>query len=344
MLLSLLLIAAVSVLLSGHFGIQFDQLATKSSEIQGLSAFLTLLFATAAAIGGAVATLRLANLGLSISEQQDARESIRFLEDRAREAIELYSRVIISASDVFAAGVRLDLSLPQFKPEEVAAQLQASVPDGVRAEYDNLSDHFSSLAENLRALARNDFAAYVVTQKGKGFHGELHEICTRLKQLGIPETEIDLRIHDLVDIAALLDVAAARLKEGRWSSVITARLTTNAAGIGKFARNYDNRNVRSFFFVGNILFARVEEGSGGLRFVASFGSAILRDLVLLQPNGCEIRNAQAARYSSIWPGTKGLIIEFDPANVLARTLASAIAEGEKLGRQMGSLYLLEAKA
>ncbi|WP_410508913.1 hypothetical protein RSJ42_01145 [Methanosarcina hadiensis] len=95
------------------FIILYYYLETSSSinmlnKVQALTSFLSLLFGSAAAIGGAIATIQAASLGLEISKAQELRDSTAFLEERASNSIKLFSNLLVSISALYPYGISLE--------------------------------------------------------------------------------------------------------------------------------------------------------------------------------------------------------------------------------------------
>src|SRR5687767_10039600 len=63
-----------------------------------LAAVLAVILGTGASVAGAVATVRLADLGLRISQRQALREAKDFTEARVNEQIEIFSALAIAIS------------------------------------------------------------------------------------------------------------------------------------------------------------------------------------------------------------------------------------------------------
>ena len=122
--------------------------------------------------------------------------------------------------------------------------------------------------------------------------------------------------------------------------VVSARVFANSSDIDIFGLKYSNAAVRSLFFTGDLIFAMSEAAPSGRIFIASFGAAIIHDVVTIMPTGEEVANCLRSRYPTLWTADKIPKIEFDPRNIASRSLQTAFADADNVG----DLYLLVAKS
>ncbi len=305
-------------------------------QVQALTALFGLFVGSAASIGGAVATLQLASLGLEISKRQEMRDDTAFIDEKASNAIKLYSELLVSIGSVFSSGVIVDMKIPSLEKEGLLEKFEEKVSEELKLEMLQLSEKVVQLIDALNNILKDDFSHYCIQQQASSFEGKLSHISRGLIDLGMHPSEVTVSISNLSDIVALLEVASRRIDDGKLGDLVQARLFANSSNIGLFNIPYDHRNVRSFFFLGNIIFARSEtESPSGKLFIASYGAAILHDLIKIIPDGTAISESLSARYPLLHQVNKHQIY-FEPANVTSRNLLSAIAEAEKIG----DLYLL----
>jgi hypothetical protein len=100
--------------------------------------------------------------------------------------------------------------------------------------------------------------------------------------------EATLSLANPLEIIALLEICRRRLKAGNLEDIFTALFAANASG--------GNRVVRSLFFLGNLVFHRMDKFPGNDLYIASYGAAIIRDLTLAIPDGVFIRAVLKDRY------------------------------------------------
>ena len=77
------------------------------SEVEALAAVFALIFGTAAVAGGAIATIKVASLGIEIYERQEYLEKTQFVETRVKPSIDRYSNLVLALSDTHAAAIAL---------------------------------------------------------------------------------------------------------------------------------------------------------------------------------------------------------------------------------------------
>ena len=86
-------------------------------------------------------------------------------------------------------------------------------------------------------------------------------------------------MNKLTDVVDVLDVVQTKLQNPTMAHLIRARLATN---VGK-GLEYDNANIRSFFYMGNLILNEVTPN-----YVNNVGAAILHDLFMVLPDDCKM--------------------------------------------------------
>jgi hypothetical protein len=332
-LLTFLFIVFFSIFVHSGTGNPLDP----PDKVQALAALLALVFGSAAAVGGAIATIQVASLGLEISKRQELRDSTAFLDERASNSINLFSNLLVSVNEVFSSGVIVDLKIPHLESEGLIERFREQASNELKNEMIQLSEKLVNLVGAINNILRDDFANYCIQQKASIYQGKLQHISRKLVDLGLPDYEVSVPVQNLSDIAALIEVAGRRIDDGSLGDVIQARVFTNSSDIEIFNMKYNNRNVRSFIFLGNLIFTRSETDTPSRKmFIASYGAAILHDLVQLVPGGEFISKCLELRYPSINSQVKTHIIIFEPNNIASKNLLSAIEDVERIG----DLYVL----
>lgn len=306
-------------------------------KVQALASMLALFFGTAAAVGGAIATLQVASLGLDISERQESRDSTQFIDDKSAKTISLYSSLLVSLSDVLASATVVDVKIPHLEKEGVIGQMNDTAPDALKTEMLALSERLLNLNAAITEILKDDFSHYCFQESISSINSKLVHINKTLGILGVPDSELTLSIEHLSDINAIIELAARRIDDGGLGDLIQSRVFTNSSDIEMFNLHYDSRNVRTFVFTGNLIFARSDiDTQTKNMYIASYGAAILHDLQISVPNGDLISECLASRYPSIAKQAKEHQLHFNPNNVTSKNFLSAIRDIETIG----DLYLL----
>ena len=133
----------------------------------------------------------------------------------------------------------------------------------------DLAEAFHQLASVLKKIVLDPDTLQFYKQR-------LQEIESKVLHL-YPDRKM-LDMNSLIDVSKLLDIRQKQLQNPTMERLITARLATN---VGK-GLEYENANVRSLFFVGNIIFSDVTPN-----YVKNLGIAILHDLFMILPDDCK---------------------------------------------------------
>lgn len=308
-------------------------------KIQSITAILALIFGTSAAVAGAFATIQLANLGLRLSERQNTMDALKFLEERFHTATHLYSNALFALDRLFSCGLSVDRTIPPLSREHAIEQMKTLKPAELAAEMGALNDAIIELMKDLRALATDEFAAYCFAVGAGRMQSQLRMIGNSLAALGIEESEAKVDLENIAGLCALFDVSRRRVRDDTLSSVIEARTFTNSADIALFGKGYNNQSVRSLFFLGNLIFCRSDAVRDGRMFIASYGAAMIHDLIRAMPTGEVIRECLRAQYPEIAPAVERLKQSFHPDQVISSFAKYALDSADKVG----GLYLLLSK-
>jgi len=305
-------------------------------EPEFLSAFGALLgvvFGTAAAIGGAVATVRLASLALAVSQRQDLRDARTFMEDRVTKALDVLADVAVGVSSVVAAAVDVDAKLTKVLADPKIAGdhsrlLQAAdqnTSGELRATVITFTRALRRLSDSLRAIQMNTIArrCYLCAQDT---HGALQQISGELRSIGIPDSEM-LSSDDISSIVQLVDLAAQRLEDPALGWLLRARLETTLP-LTQPDLAYDHASLQSLMFAGNLLLARTDKEPS---VYAALGAAMLRDTFRRLPSATVVREILRELYSE--PGLDAAIqrtvIDFNPAEIAGVGIMAALEELER---------------
>ena len=305
-------------------------------KVQALASVLTLFFGTAAAIGGAIAAIQVASLGLEIAHRQEQRDSTQFIETKVTRSIDLYSNLLIALSEAYALAVFLDVNTSHITKQHIIDQMKQDTPIEVSIAMKAFAESLWALNHVIRQLIRDEFTHYCFTRSVEELESKLDHLNKKLLSLGTEESMLTLSVTDLSDITAILDVAARRVQMDTVGNLIKAQLLTNP-DIEQFGMPYNNRNVRSFMFAGNLIFSMNDyEQKNQVNYIASYGAAIFHDLLYAVPDGERITDCITDRYQEIAKQAGEQNISFNPHNISSDTLKSAVKDVESIG----DLYLL----
>lgn len=310
-------------------------------KTQALATVLLLFFSTAAAAGGAIATIKVASLSVEISKRQDDLDRTRFVEAKVTRSVDYYSNLLISLSDAYASAVVVDVrmseldKIPELDKKRILQLMALDVPAELSVEMVALSDRLSALNNSISLIMRDDFAHYCwrkSAEQTKQTISKLEHLNKALRELGVEESKLTLSVENLSDITAIVDVAARRVRASKYGRLIRARLFANSSDIEPSVISDNNGNVRSFMFTGILIFSMSEvEGQGRPPYIASFGAAIIHDLLHSVPNGERIVKCFRERYPKVSGELLDQEVIFDPHNISSANLLSAIEDVEATG-------------
>lgn len=341
-LISTLLFSLITLILfifcfTTYNGLPLQQLLDKPDRVQALTSLLALILGTAATFAGAIATLRVASLGLNISERQEKVDALDFLESRFTKTTEIFSSILLGIGNLYAAGIIVESNIPALNTESMSAEnnivelMIRDVPKSLSVELEYLCEALTSLINSLLALAQDEFSVFCLARNIIINDSKLDNIRNKIIRYGYTTNETDLSLGNLSDIIAILEIAKRKLKRNDLSLVVQARLYTNATNSPIFDLNYNNASVRSFFLLGNLLYSYSSSLSDGRVFIVSYGAAILRDLISSIPNESVIKESLCLRYPELSFAISSLKSKFNPQTLLSKSVSAAINEIDKIG-------------
>ncbi|WP_410508914.1 hypothetical protein RSJ42_01150 [Methanosarcina hadiensis] len=159
-----------------------------------------------------------------------------------------------------------------------------------------LSKKIGDVEEAIKNVLRDEFSNYCIQEQASIFNGKLSFISKTLMDIGVPKNEADISIKDLSSIVSFFEIARLNLEKYSGSTLVIARLSTVCPKLQPFYKDYEDSSVSSFFFLGNLIFVfqNLAEKNGKeidakeKLFIASYGAAILHDLIKIIPRDNEI--------------------------------------------------------
>jgi hypothetical protein len=315
-------------------------------KIQIITSLLTLFIGLAVSIGGAIASIQVASLGLEISKKQEQRDNIAFLEEKASNSVKLFSNLLISINKIYSSSILIDSEVQKTIEQSSISNSDEIVDKITNAKFADLETTMSLFSKDLLEISdivnniiMDDFAYYCIKQQISKDHDKLklEHISQKLKSFGLPDREVSVHIEHLIDFNTLLRIATAKINKYTWSDLVAAKLLTNLTETDViFSKiEYDNQAVRSFIFLGNLIYHRTEVQPNKTKFAALYGAAILHDLVQIIPQDKNILEYLKQLYPSMIEGDNIPKIFFEPS-VISQDILNIINDIENIG----DLYVL----
>ncbi len=314
---------------------------SKPDKIQALTSILALFIGTAAALGSAIAALKVATLGLEISHQQERRDNITFVDSKIEKSIDVFSEVALTLGDIHSSAIAVNAMIPIIPKEQTKMMMEQPLDEALSLRVIQLSDNLFTLAHLLKQVMKNDLAKNCFSNALKTFHPISDSINQTLKSIDpnvSNHSVYTLSLNNLSDIASILDLAQRRLKLGNLGDLIQARLFTNSSDIPMFNLPYDNANVRNFFFLGNLILSITSKDNNPF-FIANYGASILHDIFFAIPTGKIIEAVLQERYSNLFTGNQTYKVDFDPKEIASFYFQDALKQADSIG----NLYLMVGK-
>ena len=123
-------------------------------KVQALTSILALVVGTAAALGSAIAALKLASLGLEISHQQERRDNVEFVDRKTESSINLFSEIAISIGEIFSSGIAVNSKIPHIDTNAASGKMNEDLSDELGHEMNQLADNISKLSEQLKNIMK----------------------------------------------------------------------------------------------------------------------------------------------------------------------------------------------
>jgi len=307
-------------------------------KVQALTSILALVVGTAAALGSAIAALKLASLGLEISHQQERRDNIEFVDRKIESSINLFSEIAISIGEIFASSIAVNYKIPHIDNNAVSGKMNEVPDDQLRTAMTQLADNISKLSEQLKNIMKNEFSRACYYRTINNLNSKCSFLNNKLIQIDQNTSKhsvYTIDMSNLSDITSLLDLTQRRIRNGKLGDLIQAKLLSDSE---IFNIHYNNANVRSFSFLGFLIHSAASENRP--LFVANYGAAILHDLFYALPSGQVFVEELNSRYLKLFSEGQSYKVDFDPAQITSGFFRSALTDTEKIG----NLYLLVEKS
>lgn len=304
---------------------------TNSDKVDTLVGLLVLIIGSAATIGGAYATVKVATAALNISKQQVKYENIEFIE----KVQSIFSEIAISLGDIFASGVSVHVKSQSESPldkENITILMPIQ-------ELNNLSSNIEHLCCCLKKMLMNDLAykCFLFSiQKNDDLKCKM--LNSELKMRDTDKTHhsiYTLDLNDLSSVINVLDLSRERIMNRGEKGIDNANKLTLLAKF--FNLSYNNANVRSFFFLGNLILGDLIS----CNLYANYGAALLHDLFFVLPDDGVINEVLKNDYPDIY--TMMDIKKFSPKDKTSIYFKQALKDAEQIGNKQNNLYLSEKK-
>jgi hypothetical protein len=288
---------------------------------------LGLIFGTSAAIGGAIATVRLAGTALALSQDQsqreqdqDQREVNDFLARHLDAAIETFIEVLIAMSQLFVRAIALDQRLEEeIKSSQSVPNGQTPMSPQVRAAASHMLEALASLRTSLLRVQRHWLAGQCFRTMLPKADSSLVTLAKQLQAHGFPPLETEISHTDITSLAQFIMTAEDRLATEDYTPFMMARGAAALADANDLSLHYT-------VFAGDLILFRADRSPNdpSKTVVASLGAAMLFDIYRSIPGEAELREQISLAYPKLGADIKRLPVSFRPAEIAGENLERAI--------------------
>ena len=185
-------------------------------EVEALAAVFALIFGTAAVAGGAVATIKVASLGIEIYERQEYLERTQFIETRAKPSIDRFSNLVIVLSDTHVAAVGVHVYIEGLVSKlddkgKAHARDQGLSPDLLMC-VEIVAQRLVGLSDAIRDVMSHDFTHYSFSKSAVQIESKLDHINKSSLISNHEENKSALSVSKLSDIKGIIDIAIGKLR------------------------------------------------------------------------------------------------------------------------------------
>jgi hypothetical protein len=283
---------------------------------------LGLIFGSSAAIGGAVATVRLAGAAVVISEDQRRRDVHDFLERRVDAVIEIFVGVLVAMAELFVEAVQLDARLREeiTSNQVAAAKVGSPMSPEVRAAAKGLLVALANLRMNLQRVQRHTLAAQCFRAMLPKPDSSLVVLAGQLQAHGFSALESEISHTDITSLAQFIMSAEDRLATDEYTPYISASLAAAKA-------NANDASLRIIVFAGDLVYALTGPSRTDVSkfVVASLGAAMLFDIYRSVPDEAELRRQVSLAYPELRTDVDRMPVSFRPADIAGENLDRAVA-------------------
>lgn len=219
----------------------------------------------------------------------------------AARCFELMSEVAAGISNYFAATLDLKNTLFDYTMSrpEVAEYASESLPPQLRDPVERAMAALSALRAAILEVNRHGFAMRCWRRSVARLQPKaLEHVRGELMRCGFTAMESTINANNLVDVAALLEIAEGHLRELTFLRPILTVLSTNMADTPAVGKGYDNAVLRLFMFSGNLIFnlSHSSKIDQAIQIMAAMGAALLYDMIGAIPSAATVEDELRAYY------------------------------------------------
>lgn len=307
--------------------------------MQTIAAFLTLAFGTAVAFAGSIATLKVANLSVDISERQGKIDATKYLESHFETATTSYTRILIEMGNLYSAAIILENRIWEIEADTTHQNMELKNRENLGSEWKYFCDKLALVIEAIKTMMQDAFCMKTFV-RSVSLHKEeswLYKIFSELLHEGMDLRKIDISLDNLSDCLAVLEIAKRRLSTDNVLETLSNNLKINYLSEQPiFNKHYDNKAVRSLFFLGNLISYNTYKLKNGQVYFCSYGTAIIKDFILSIPDGKIIKESMYDFYKNLSFAIPSIQNGFEPNQLISKSMLYAISDAERIDH----LYLL----
>ena len=181
----------------------------------------------------------------------------------------LFVELAKNLNDLYVNSILVFVNFPQMDNSQIYEMMKQPCEGAYKIKVQDFSKSIYRLAIVLNKILQNSDAIQVYKQRLQAIESKVQHLYPDGKMLDM---------NSLIDVVNMLDAVQKLLQNPTMDRLITAQLATN---VGK-GKEYDNVNIRSLFYIGNIIYNEVTPN-----YVNNLGAAILHDLFMILPDDCK---------------------------------------------------------
>ncbi len=333
-LIALLTIAIVIISFIFSYNLYINEASKYDHNLTtSITSIIALTIGSAAAIGSAVATLKVASLGLKISEQQERRDKLQFFDDRTNNSIDIFSNIAISLNDLYSTVsfvysqvllIVFDL-MTQQKQNLNAEIITNELYNKFELERKLLNKQLMILSENLKALQKDDFALKCFEESVQR-NKQVLPILYKKAHEKYPDYEwgdmYKMDITMLSVVKSFINKAFFKSKDDFYKTITLTYLRFLSSQESDSELFHKTSVLR---FLGNSLLTVYPNRKENVVVTLNYGAFVFVDLINVLPDGKIIDDVLSKNYSDFFKDTS-FSTTFNVDRILPKTMIDEALE------------------